>query len=146
MSQEFLATVLPSSGYYCACEVSTANKAHVFVDTVEEAYNAALSFSHLGYESYYALASYKEKGKRTAANADKMRSLFVDIDCGPGKDYDTKQAAAAALDSFLSDTIQEALIAQKVLSIVLGQDKDTVEVEDVRALYETMLNLSGVDL
>ena len=104
MSQVFLATVLPSSGYYCACEVSTANKAHVFVDTVEEAYNAALSFSHLGYESYYALASYKEKGKRTAANADKMRSLFVDIDCGAGKDYDTKQAAAAALDSFLSET------------------------------------------
>lgn len=115
-SQEFLAIVLPSSGYYCACEVSTSNKTHVFVNTVEEVYNAAMSFSHMGYESYYALASFKEQGKRTAANASKMRSLFVDIDCGAGKDYDNKQAARAALVSFLSETELDTLGTPYVVS------------------------------
>jgi hypothetical protein len=115
-SQEFLAIVLPSSGYYCACEVSTSNKTHVFVETTDEVYNAAMSFSHLGYESYYALASFTEQGKRTAANTSKMRSLFVDIDCGVGKDYDNKQAAAAALDSFLSDTTLGDLGSPYILS------------------------------
>lgn len=103
-SQDFLALVLPSSGLYCACEVSTQNKTHVFVNTVEEVYNAAMSFTHLGYESYYALASFKEQGKRTAANAESLRSLFMDIDCGEGKDYPNKQAAAAALETFLSES------------------------------------------
>jgi hypothetical protein len=115
-SQEFLAIVLPSSGYYCACEVSTSNKTHVFVETTDEVYNAAMSFSHLGYESYYALASFKEQGKRTATNTSKMRSLFVDIDCGVGKDYDNKQAAAAALDSFLSETTLDSLGTPYILS------------------------------
>lgn len=115
-SQEFLAIVLPSSGYYCACEVSTSNKTHVFVETVEEVYNAAMSFSHLGYESYYALASFKDKGKRTASNASKMRSLFIDIDCGAGKDYDNKQAARAALVSFLSETELDTLGTPYVIS------------------------------
>ena len=115
-SQEFLAIVLPSSGYYCACEVSTSNKTHVFVETTDEVYNAAMSFSHLGYESYYALASFKEQGKRTAANTSKMRSLFVDIDCGAGKDYDNKQAAAAALDSFLHETELDTLGSPWVIS------------------------------
>ena len=35
---EFLAVVLPSpgSGYYCAAELSTRKKEHVYVQTIEE--------------------------------------------------------------------------------------------------------------
>lgn len=43
-SQEFLATVLPTSGLYCAVEISTAKKEHVFVNTIEELYSAAIQF------------------------------------------------------------------------------------------------------
>jgi len=103
-SQEFLATVLPSSGVYCACELSTVSKTHVFVPTIDEAYNTALSFSKEGLNAYFALATFGEAKNRTAANAVKIKSLFLDIDCGEGKDYPNKTEAAAALDKFLSET------------------------------------------
>jgi len=103
-SQEFLATVLPSSGKYCACELSTAKKEHVFVDTIDELYSNAAHFSGEGLNAFYALASFNTSGKRLATNAVKIKSLFLDIDCGEGKDYPNKQAAAAALESFLSST------------------------------------------
>ena len=102
-SQEFLATVLPSSGKYCACELSTAKKEHVFVDDIDSLYKVAVDFSARGLDAYFALASFGDSS-RLAKNALKMRSLFLDIDCGEGKDYDSKQAAAAALGSFLSET------------------------------------------
>jgi len=102
-SQEFLATVLPTSGIYCAVELSTAKKEHVFVNTIDELYNTAMAFDEKGYNTFYALASFNEK-KRTADSASKMKSLFLDIDCGVGKDYENKGQAATALDLFLGDT------------------------------------------
>jgi len=103
-SQEFLATVLPSSGKNCACELSTDYKKHVFVDSIDELYNNAVDFSGQGLNAFYALATFKEDGKRLAENVSKIKSLFLDIDCGKGKDYPTKTEAANALDSFLSTT------------------------------------------
>ena len=102
-SQEFLATVLPSSGKYCACELSTDKKEHVFVDDIDSLYKVAVDFSQRGLDAYFALASFGESS-RLSKNAVKMRALFLDIDCGVGKDYDSKQAAAAALGTFLSET------------------------------------------
>jgi hypothetical protein len=103
-SQEFLATVLPTSGVYCAVEISTVKKEHVFVNTIDELYNAAMAFDAKGYNSYYALATFNDKGRRLTENAVKIKSLFLDIDCGAGKDYPTKAEAADALDTFLSTT------------------------------------------
>ena len=103
-SQEFLATVLPSSGVYCTAEISTAKREHVFVSTIDELYNAAMAFDGKGYNTFFALATFDDKKKRTADSALKMRSLFLDIDCGKGKNYENKAQAATALDLFLGDT------------------------------------------
>jgi hypothetical protein len=102
-SQEFLATVLPTSGVYCAVELSTAKREHVFVNTIDELYAAAKAFDDKGYNTFYALATFNEKN-RTAENAVKMRSLFIDIDCGAGKDYPKKSEAAQALTTFLNES------------------------------------------
>lgn len=102
-SQEFLATVLPTSGLYCAAELSTAKKEHVFVNTIDELYNAAMAFDEKKHNAFYALSTF-DKNNRTAENALKIRSLFLDIDCGQKKDYPTKAEAAGALDKFLEES------------------------------------------
>ena len=108
-SQEFLATVLPSSGVYCTAEISTAKREHVFVNTIDELYNAAMAFDGKGYNTFFALASFDDKKKRTADSALKMRSLFLDIDCGVGKDYEKRSEAASALATFLTASGLETL-------------------------------------
>jgi hypothetical protein len=114
-SQDFLATVLPTSGKYCACELSTAKKEHVFVETIEDLYSTAIEFSNKGLNAFYALSTF-DANKRLTENAVKIKSLFLDIDCGEGKDYDSKQAAGAALDSFLSETSLADLGTPYILS------------------------------
>ena len=108
-SQEFLATVLPTSGIYCAVEISTAKKEHVFVNTIEELYSAAIQFDEKKYNTFYALATFNDEKKRLADNAVKIKSLFLDIDCGEGKDYESKPEAARALDQFLDASRLEEL-------------------------------------
>lgn len=108
-SQEFLATVLPSSGVYCTAEISTAKREHVFVNTIDELYNAAMAFDEKGHNTFFALASFDDKKKRTADSALKMRSLFLDIDCGVGKNYEKRSEAASALATFLTDSGLETL-------------------------------------
>jgi hypothetical protein len=107
-SQEFLATVLPTSGVYCTAELSTAKKEHVFVNTVDELYNAAMVFDGKKQNAFYALATF-DKNNRTADNAVKIRSLFLDIDCGTKKDYANKAEAAEALNTFLVESTLDTL-------------------------------------
>ena len=95
-SQGFLAAVLPTSGVYCTAEISTPKREHVFVNTIDELYDAAMAFDKKGYNTFFALATFDDKKKRTADSALKMRSLFLDIDCGVGKDYEKKSEAATA--------------------------------------------------
>jgi hypothetical protein len=115
MSQEFLATVLPTSGVYCTAELSTAKKEHVFVNTIDELYNAAMAFDGKKYNAFYALSTF-DKHNRTADNAVKIRSLFLDIDCGDKKDYPTKAEAAGALDKFLIDSTLNTLGTPWIIS------------------------------
>lgn len=106
-SQDFLATVLPSAGHFCAVELSTAKKEHVFTDSVDGLYSAAMAFNEKGFDAYFALASFGSANKRVAENATKIKSIFLDIDCNGvkgAKEYATKTEGAHALEDFLART------------------------------------------
>ena len=104
---DFLAAVLPSSGRYCAFE--TTKKRHVFVDSIEELLEAALKMNAtVGANTYFwtAATDNAQAKTRTAADARCVRSLWIDVDVGKDeeKSYPSKQAAADAIDAFLSRT------------------------------------------
>ena len=101
---DFLAAVLPSSGFYCVAELSSNKKEHRYVTTVQELEEIANEFEAMHKDAYFALASFSEAGERKADKALYLRSCFFDIDCGEGKDYPTKKQALAALVEFLGST------------------------------------------
>lgn len=105
----FLTAVLPSAGFYCAVELSTSRRQHVFVEDMDRLDAAITSFSGKSVETYYAMASFAAAGSRKVENAVAVRSLFVDIDCGEGKAYPTKRAAVEALHKFLGTTGLDSL-------------------------------------
>lgn len=111
-AQEFLAAVLPSSGHYCAVELSTPIKQHVFVQDFEELYQRVEKFSAQSKNAYFALASFTEPGTRKADNAQHMRAIFIDLDiaaeAGP-KVYGSKRSAIEALHAFTASTGLDAL-------------------------------------
>lgn len=106
-SQEFLATVLPSVGNYCAVRVGTGKPQHKFVSTTEEVYDVAMQCSEAGENAYFALASFGDNTRRLAENAQLMRTMFLDIDCNgvkSDKEYASKAEGAGALDQFITET------------------------------------------
>lgn len=98
---DFLAAVLPSPGhgYYCAAELSSKKKQHVFTEDIAEIRPHVDRWLEGEQDVYFALATFADKGSRTADNAEYIKSLFIDMD-----GYESKEAAEEALDKFLEDT------------------------------------------
>ncbi len=98
---EFLAAVLPSpgNGFYCAAELSTKKKEHTYAQTIEELEPLITKWHGASRDVYFALSTFAEAGKRTADNAQFIKALFIDMD-----GYESKKAAALALNAFLEKT------------------------------------------
>lgn len=101
---DFLAAVLPTAGVYCACELSTRKKEHVFVGNLQELEASCHRLDARGLNSYFALASFVTAENRTTENALYLRALAIDIDCGATKPYPNRKAGLQALQQFLQSS------------------------------------------
>lgn len=101
-TDKFLKAVLADSGYYClfAANASTSKRVQRFYKDTHSLINDAEQLDVDGYDVYFALATFEEEGSRKATNVRYMRSLFLDLDCGPSKDYGSKIEAVDALQKF----------------------------------------------
>jgi len=97
---KFLQSVLGDSGHYCMFAARGDRREQKFYDTVQEVKDAAYKLDADGFDVYFALATFKEPKSRKGDNAHELKSLFLDLDCGPSKEYPTQQAAVEALRSF----------------------------------------------
>ena len=102
----FLDRVLSAEGHYClfAANVAENKRVQRFFDTVGSLLDAAQFMDSDGYDVYFALATFKEEGSRKVDNVNKLQSFFLDLDCGPSKDYPNQSEAIAALKSFCATT------------------------------------------
>ena len=157
---EFLAVVLPSAGHghYCVAELSTIKKKHVFKPTIGELQQALDTFNNAQHDTYVAMATFEEPGKRLADNARYLRSLFIDIDCNhkldipdaegnvASKEYPSAKEAVAALAQFLSESELGALGQPWLASSGGGVHaywplSDDVSVEDWKPIAENFKSL-----
>ncbi len=120
---EFLAEVLPSpgNGYYCAVELTTKRKQHVFGETLEEIMPTIEKWAAKEYDTYFALGTFGTNKDRTKPNMHASQVLAVDLDCNHPKDipneegeikaksYPSAKAAAQALSDFCESTGLSAL-------------------------------------
>lgn len=97
---DFLSTVLPSVGLYCAAGFKAELRQHLYHSTTDDLAENIEQLSATGADVYFALASFAEKSRK-AEHATHLRSLFVDIDCGEGKPYADQTAGATALKDFI---------------------------------------------
>lgn len=106
--RDFMRAVLPPSGFYCIAEL-TKKKEHVYVESLEEAEEAATKFEAAGKDPYFALAAFNESGSREADNAREFRALWLDVDAGRKSAHKTKKDALVGLQRFLSDSELDTL-------------------------------------
>tara|TARA_R100001129_G_scaffold118833_2_gene82305 strand:- start:1231 stop:4026 length:2796 start_codon:yes stop_codon:yes gene_type:complete len=98
----FLKTVLADTGYFClfAANAVTDKRIQKFYASTESLLTDADDLNGKGFDVYFALATFEEEGSRKATNVKYLRSFFLDLDCGPSKDYATKIDAINALQGF----------------------------------------------
>ncbi len=101
-TKTFLTKALSSEGYYCvfAARSSDERKTQKFYDSIDAIVDAAHNFDEEGFDVYYGLATFAEAGSRKIDNIKHLNSFFLDLDCGPSKDFQTQETAIKALRQF----------------------------------------------
>lgn len=92
--------MLGDEGYYCVLAIKGDTRKQKFYPNIETMQAAAEQFDGNGYDAYYALATFDKDGSRKVDNVKQMRALFLDLDCGPTKDYPDQASAVKALREF----------------------------------------------
>lgn len=98
---EFLAEVLPSPGHgkYCAVELTSKTKKHVYVDVLSDLKPTIKQWLEEDKDVYFALSVFDNAKKRKADNALAIKALFIDMD-----GYASKKEAVTKLSAFLQAT------------------------------------------
>ena len=100
---KFLRAVLGDTGHYCIVAIKGTKRIQTFYSTIDSAVEAALKADADGFDAYYGLATFKTDESRTNNNVEQMRSFFLDLDCGPNKDYPDQPTALNDLRRFCKE-------------------------------------------
>ena len=98
----FLKSVLAKEGHYCVFAYRTRDDRRVqkFYDNIGQVADVAGNLDEEGYDVYFALSTFTEPNSRKVPNVKHVNTLFLDLDCGVGKDYETQEKAISALRDF----------------------------------------------
>ena len=98
----FLKSVLADDGLYSLLALRSSDNGRIqkFYPTIGHLIDGAVAFDEKGYDSYFGLATCDKDGSRKADNMKELKSFFLDLDCGPSKDYANQSDALDALRKF----------------------------------------------
>ena len=101
-TKSFLGSVLSDEGYYClfAANATEDHRQQKFYTSIDTLQDAAIKYDEDGYDVYFALATFTQNNSRKQDNVNSLRSFFLDLDCGPSKDYADQKTAIADVRKF----------------------------------------------
>ena len=99
---EFLRHVLPYEGVYVLFRNNLAQGRHrqVYFHSIDELAEAADYYDSDGWDIYFALSNYTTVGTRKGEDAKQIKAFFLDLDCGPEKEFPSQTEALAQLRAF----------------------------------------------
>ena len=98
-TQNFLSKVLSDDGFYCVVGFKGGIPSQKFSSTLDSVMSSASVLQQRGYDVFFALGTFVSE-KRHADNVKYLKAFFLDLDCGDGKGYPTKDEAIVALRAF----------------------------------------------
>lgn len=105
-THDFLKAVLGDSGHYCLLSIPSENRKfrkQKFYPTIDALVSAAYSADTNERDVYFGLSTFDDPSvdkPRSVSNALQLRAMFMDLDCGPGKEFPDQGAAVLALRDF----------------------------------------------
>ena len=102
-TKNFLRRVLGGDGFYCFCAFSEQRKITKFYTDIDAVAFASVSLDAQGYDTYFGLSTFGTGNSRKVDNVKYINSFFLDLDCGPSKDYPSQREALVALQKFTKE-------------------------------------------
>jgi hypothetical protein len=102
-TKQFLGSVLGSEGNYCLWCYNSNNKTDIkqeFYPSIDELIQRADELDAAAYNVFFALGTFKEPDNRKQINVNQMKSFFIDLDCGPSKEFIDQPTAFEELRRF----------------------------------------------
>jgi hypothetical protein len=100
-TKTFLENVLGSDGYYSVLAFNDERRIQKFYDSIDAVIHAANNLDTQKLNTFYGLATFKDGNSRKSENVQHLKSFFLDLDCGEGKDYPNQTEAINALRAFV---------------------------------------------
>jgi hypothetical protein len=101
-TETFLKKLLSNEGNYCvfAARAEDDRRVQKFYTSIEEVVDASETFDKDGFDVYFGLATFEDDQSRRIDNVKHLKSFFLDLDCGPSKDFSTQEQAISELQKF----------------------------------------------
>lgn len=97
---DLLSVVQPADGWYAVVGIKGDSKQQELVETREEFDDWVAHFQRTKRNVFFGVAKYKDDSSRAKPNVRTLKSFWLDIDCGPTKDYPTQEEGLDALKQF----------------------------------------------
>jgi len=108
-TKRFLDLVLAHEGNYCVWANRTIKGQRdpeiqqKFYPSVDHVIDAANDLSANGWNAFFAMGTFENTNSRKADNVQWMKSFFLDLDCGPDKEFMSQEAAIDELKDFCDE-------------------------------------------
>lgn len=102
-TKTFLNKLLSSEGYYCLFAASSGDngkRVQKFYTSIDDLVYASANMDAEGLDVYFGLATFDNDKSRRLDNVKHLKSFFLDLDCGPSKDFTTQEEAIGRLQNF----------------------------------------------
>ena len=101
----FLARVLPSTGSYYLVRGNNAKQFKNFeYNSTALVETNAVALNKFNYNIYFSTGSFNPNTTRYAVDVQYKKSFYLDLDCGPGKDFLSKADALTRFKQFKHDS------------------------------------------
>lgn len=97
---DLLTAVVPSGGYLAVVGITEDGKHQELVDNRDDFDDWVAHFVRLRKNVFFGMASYKDDSSRAKHNVQALKAFWLDVDCGPTKDYPSKNEGLNALQGF----------------------------------------------
>jgi hypothetical protein len=97
---DLLSAVQPEGGWYAVVGITSEGMQQELVESREELDKWVGRFLRRKMNVFFGVAKYKDGSSRLKANVQALKAFWLDIDCGPTKDYPTQGEALQDLKKF----------------------------------------------
>lgn len=101
---DLLSAVQPEEGWYAVVGIKGDSRHQELVESREEFDDWVAHFVRQKRNVFFGVAKYRDGSSRAKPNVRALKAFWLDIDCGPTKDYDTQAEGLNALRRFCKTT------------------------------------------